>query len=55
LDHALPRQVAITATPGLTWSVSCSGRGENAEAAEKNFQHWQKSIEAVMASFRFSK
>ena len=54
-DQALSGQVAITATPGLTWSVSCSGRGENVEAAEKNYQHWQKSIEAVMASFRFSK
>lgn len=54
-DQALSGQVAITATPGLTWSVSCSGRGENVEVAEKNYQHWQKSIEAVMASFRFSK
>lgn len=54
-DQAISGQVAMTATPGLTWSVSCSGRGENADKAEQNYQYWQKSIEAVLASFRFSK
>lgn len=54
-DQSISGLVAMTATPGLTWSVSCSGRGENADKAEQNFQHWQKSLEAVLASFRFSK
>ena len=54
-DQAISGLVAMTATPGLTWSVSCSGRGENMDKAEQNFQYWQKSLEAVIASFRFSK
>jgi hypothetical protein len=54
-DEFLFGQVAMTATPGLTWSVSCSGRGGSPEEAEKNYQFWQKGIEALMTSFRFTK
>lgn len=49
----LSGEVLMTATPGLTWSLTCSGRGDNAAAAEKNFQSWQKRISALIASFRF--
>lgn len=52
-DEYLYGQVAMTATPGLTWSVSCNGRGENPQQAEKNFQAWQQSIGGVVQSFRF--
>ncbi|MDD2466526.1 MAG: PsbP-related protein [Desulfobulbus sp.] len=54
-DEYLSGQIAMTATPGRTWSVSCSGRGENQEQAEKNFQIWQQSIQALITSFQFKK
>lgn len=52
-NEYLSGQVAMTATPGLTWSVACSGRGEDSQESEKNYQFWQQSIQALMASFRF--
>jgi hypothetical protein len=53
LSEDLSGQVAMTATPGLTWSVTCSGRGVNPEQAEKNYQAWQQAMQALLASFRF--
>ena len=52
-DEYLSGKVSMTATPGLTWSVSCSGRGGNQEEAEKSFQAWQRSIQALLNSFTF--
>ncbi|ADW17550.1 hypothetical protein Despr_1387 [Desulfobulbus propionicus DSM 2032] len=46
-------QVVMTATPGLTWSVSCGGQGPDPATAEKNFQHWESTINDFLASFRF--
>jgi len=54
-DEYLSGKVVMTATPGLTWSVSCSGRGEDQAQAEKNYQAWQDSIQALLASFKFKK
>ncbi|MGD9947217.1 MAG: PsbP-related protein [Desulfobulbus sp.] len=54
-DEYFSGQIAMTATPGLTWSVSCSGRGQTPEQAEKNFQAWQQSIQGLMHAFRFKK
>lgn len=53
-DEFLSGQVAMTATPGRTWSVACSGRGQSPEQAEQNFQFWRKGIETLMSSFRFT-
>lgn len=55
LEEYLSGQVAMTATPGRTWSVSCSGRGASPEQAEKNFQFWKKGIDGLMTSFRFTR
>jgi len=41
----------MTATPGLTWSVSCRGLGKNREQAKKNFVSWQQDIDALIDSF----
>ncbi len=54
-DEYLAGKVVMTATPGLTWSVSCSGRGEDQAQAEKNYQAWQGSIQALLASFQLNK
>ncbi len=54
-DEYLAGQIAMTATPGLTWSLSCSGKGDNPQQAEKNYQTWRRSVEALLASFRFAK
>lgn len=48
----LSGEVAMTATPGLTWSVACNGLGSTPEKADKNFRAWQQSIEALYKSFR---
>ncbi len=54
-DEYLSGKVVMTATPGLTWSVSCSGRGETQAQAEKNYQSWQPAIESLLSSFKFKK
>lgn len=46
-------QVAMTATPGMTWSVSCYGLGDQPEAADKHFKHWEGQIKTLFSSFRF--
>lgn len=46
-------QVIMTATPGLTWTLSCSGLGDTPATAEKNFQMWQGAIDGLIASFLF--
>lgn len=46
-------QLAMTATPGYTWSISCSGQGEEPKKAEQNFQYWQSKINTLVSSFRF--
>ena len=47
-------RVVMTATPGLTWTISCSGQGTTAEEAERNFAFWGLEIDALVASFRFT-
>jgi hypothetical protein len=51
LDEYLYGRVIMTATPGLTWSVSCRGLGESREQAKKNFVSWQQDIDALIDSF----
>jgi len=45
--------VVMTATPGLTWTLSCSGLGETPAVAEKNFQFWQNAVNTLVTSFTF--
>ncbi len=47
-------RVVLTATPGLTWTISCSGQGTTNEEAERNFAFWGLEIDALVASFRFT-
>ena len=46
-------RVVLTATPGLTWTISCNGKGATPAEAEKNFAFWNQEIDAIIASFRF--
>ena len=46
-------RVVLTATPGLTWTISCNGKGATPAEAEKNFAFWTQEIDAIIASFRF--
>ena len=46
-------RVVLTATPGLTWTISCNGKGATPAEAEKNFAFWSQEIDALIASFRF--
>ena len=46
-------QTALTATPGLTWSVSCSAQGDDPQKADKNLHYWQSRIDALIGSFQF--
>lgn len=52
-DAYVSGQAALTATPGLTWSVACSAQGNDPAKADKNFQYWQSSINGLMGSFQF--
>nr|WP_320010446.1 hypothetical protein [uncultured Desulfobulbus sp.] len=51
LDEYLYGEVSMTATPGLTWSLSCRGLGASQAQAKKNFQYWAAAIQALYASF----
>lgn len=46
-------RVIMTATPGLTWTLSCGGRGSSAAEADKSFAFWQGEIDSLVSSFRF--
>lgn len=46
-------QVVMTATPGVTWTLSCSGLGDTPANAEKNFHLWESAIDQLIASFTF--
>jgi len=46
-------RVVMTATPGLTWTLSCGGQGSNAAEADKSFAFWQAEINSLIAAFRF--
>ena len=50
-DEYLYGEVSMTATPGLTWSVSCRGLGASQTQAKKNFQYWSAAIQELYASF----
>jgi hypothetical protein len=45
--------VIMTATPGLTWTLSCSGLGDTPAEAENNFRFWEESINHLVSSFTF--
>jgi hypothetical protein len=44
---------AFTATPGLAWTVTCSGQGATTLEAESSYLHWRDVTNRVMSSFRF--
>ena len=46
-------RVLMTATPGLTWTLSCGGQGSTAAEAEKSFQFWRRDIDSTVTSFTF--
>ena len=46
-------RIVSTATPGLTWTVGCGGRGRSFDDAEKGYQYWQAAINNIIFSFRF--
>jgi hypothetical protein len=46
-------RVVMTATPGLTWTISCGGQGNTAAEADKSFQFWQRDINSLISSFIF--
>jgi hypothetical protein len=46
-------RVLMTATPGLTWTLSCGGQGKTAAEAEKSFQFWRHEIDKTIASYKF--
>lgn len=46
-------RVVSTATPGLTWTITCGAQGRSLDEAEKNYQHWQAVINNIILSFRF--
>ncbi len=46
-------RVVMTATPGLTWTISCGGQGSTAAEADKSFQLWQRDINSIISSFSF--
>jgi hypothetical protein len=46
-------RVLMTATPGLTWTLSCSGLGGTPAEAEKNYQFWEGKINNLVSSFKF--
>ena len=46
-------RMVSTATPGLTWTITCGAVGRSPDEAEKNYQHWQTAINNIIYSFRF--
>lgn len=46
-------RVIMTATPGLTWTLSCSGLGATPAEAEQNFRFWEGKIHSLVSSFTF--
>lgn len=46
-------RIVSTATPGLTWTLTCGGQGSSQADAEKNYQSWQLEINRIISSFRF--
>ena len=46
-------RVVMTATPGLIWTLSCSGQGGTTAEAEKSFQFWEGKINTLVSSFKF--
>ena len=46
-------RVLMTATPGLTWTLSCGGQGNTSAEAEKSFQFWRHEIDNTISSFKF--
>ena len=46
-------RMVSTATPGLTWTITCGGQGRSLDEAEKSYQHWQTVIDNIIFSFQF--
>jgi hypothetical protein len=46
-------RMVMTATPGLSWAVTCGGQGRTFEEAARNYLHWQAAINSIVFSFQF--
>lgn len=46
-------RVAMTATPGFTWTLSCSSQGVDAGDAERNYSVWNAEMSGVFSTFAF--
>ena len=46
-------RMAVTATPGFAWALSCGGQGDTPDEAEKSFLFWQFEINRIVSSFQF--
>lgn len=46
-------RVVSTATPGLTWTVTCGGQSASPAEAERSYQFWQLEISLLVSSFKF--
>jgi hypothetical protein len=46
-------RMVSTATPGLTWTITCGAQGRSFAEAEKSYEHWQAVINNIILSFRF--
>lgn len=44
-------RVAMTATPGLTWTLACSSQGIDPGDAERTFTLWNNEINGIFTSF----
>ena len=44
-------RVAMTATPGLTWTLACSSQGIDPGDAERNYTLWNNEINGIFSSF----
>jgi len=46
-------RTVTTATPGLSWTITCGGLGGTFEEAARNYLHWQTAINRLVFSFQF--
>jgi hypothetical protein len=46
-------RMAKAFSPGMSWVLTCGGRGKTPAEAEKAFEYWQAAINNVFITFRF--
>jgi len=46
--------ILSTATPGLTWTLTCGGQAHTREDAEESYRFWQMEINRLIFSFKFT-